>query len=111
MSLPGPLVTDALPLDELSKHSTVPLLLFVGIWSVASLLLGSLARFARAERSTAAALLALAVGLWTYFSNGFSLLIVRQISAHAALHQASQLRAPSPLVPPLPGETMVAPTP
>jgi lysyl-tRNA synthetase, class II len=93
VSLPGPLINDALPLDELSKHSTVPLLLFVGIWTVASLLLGSLARFARAERSTAAALLALAVGLWTYFSNGFSLLIVRQISAHAALHQASQLRA------------------
>jgi lysyl-tRNA synthetase class 2 len=93
VSLPGPLISDALPLDELSKHSTVPLLLFVGIWTVASLLLGSLARFARAERSTAAALLALAVGLWTYFSNGFSLLIVRQISAHAALHQASQLRA------------------
>jgi lysyl-tRNA synthetase, class II len=93
ISLPGPSIRDALPLDELSKHSTAPLLLFVGIWAIAALLLGSLARFARAERLTAAALLALGVGVWTYFANGFSLLIVRQIPAHQALREASQLRA------------------
>jgi lysyl-tRNA synthetase class 2 len=93
VSLPGPTIRDALPLDELSKHSTVPLVLFVGIWAVAALLLGALARFARAERLTAAALLALGVGVWTYFANGFSLLIVRQVSAHEALRDASQLRA------------------
>ena len=56
VSLPGPTIRDALPLDELSKHSTAPLLLFVGIWAAAALLLGSLTRFARAERLTAAAL-------------------------------------------------------
>jgi lysyl-tRNA synthetase class 2 len=93
VSLPGPLIRDALPLDELSKHSTAPVLLFVGVWAAAALLLGCLARFARAERLTAALLLALAVGVWTYFSNGFSLLIVRQIPAHHALRDASQLRA------------------
>jgi lysyl-tRNA synthetase class 2 len=93
ISLPGPWIRDALPLDELSKHSTAPLVLFVAIWGAAALLLGALARFARAERLTAAALLALGTGLWSYFSNGFSLLIVRQISAHQALHEASQLRA------------------
>jgi lysyl-tRNA synthetase class 2 len=93
VSLPGPLIRDALPLDELSKHSTAPLLLFVGVWSMAALLLGSLARFAHAERLTAALLLALGVGVWTYLSNGFALLIVRQIPAHHALREASQLRA------------------
>jgi lysyl-tRNA synthetase class 2 len=93
VSLPGPLIRDALPLDELSKHSTAPLLLFAGIWALAALLLGALARFARAERLTAALLLALGVGVWTYLSNGLALLVVRQISAHHALRDASQLRA------------------
>jgi len=93
VSFPGPLIRDALPLDELSKHSTAPLVLFVGVWAAAALLLGALARFAGAERLTAASLLALAVGVWTYFSNGLSLLIVRQVSAHHALRDASQLRA------------------
>ena len=93
VALPGPTIRDALPLDELSKHSTAPLLLFVGIWAAAALLLGSLARFARAERLTAAGLLALGVGVWTYFANGFSLLIVRQVPAHQALRDSSQLRA------------------
>ncbi len=93
VSMPGPLIRDALPLDELSKHSTAPLILFVGVWVAAALLLGMLARSAGAERLTAASLLALGVGVWTYFSNGFSLLIVRQVSAHQALRDASQLRA------------------
>jgi lysyl-tRNA synthetase class 2 len=93
VALPGPTIRDALPLDELSKHSTAPLLLFVGIWAAAAVLLGSLSRFARAERLTAAALLALGVGVWTYFANGFSLLIVRQVPAHQALRDSSQLRA------------------
>jgi lysyl-tRNA synthetase class 2 len=93
VSLPGPTIRDALPLDELSKHSTAPLLLFAGIWAAAALLLGSLSRFARAERLTAAALLALGAGVWTYFANGLSLLIVRQVPAHQAFRDASQLRA------------------
>jgi lysyl-tRNA synthetase, class II len=93
VSLPGPLIRDALPLDELSKHSTAPLVLFAGVWAAAAFLLGLLARFARAERLTAALLLALGVGVWTYLSNGLSLLIVRQIPAHHALRDASQLRA------------------
>ena len=38
--LPGPPLPDALPLDELSKHSAVPLLVFLAVWGTAALLLG-----------------------------------------------------------------------
>ena len=55
--LPGPAVHDGLPLDELSRHAKVPLLLFLGVWVFAGALLGALARWARTERLTAALLL------------------------------------------------------
>jgi lysylphosphatidylglycerol synthetase-like protein (DUF2156 family) len=93
VSLPGPLIRDALPLDELSRHSTTPLVLFAGIWAAAALLLGALARFARAERVTAAVLCAALTAGWMYLVNGMSLLIVRQIPAHHAFSLATQLRA------------------
>ena len=50
VSLPGPVVGDALPLDELSRHSGVPLLLFVAVWGLAAALLGLLARACRLAR-------------------------------------------------------------
>jgi len=40
----GPPLPNALPLDELSKRSTAPVLVFVAVWGVAGLLLGLLAR-------------------------------------------------------------------
>ncbi len=93
VSLPGPVVRDALPLDELPRHDAVPLLLFVLIWAPVALLLAGLARALRAERLTAAALLALGVWGWTYVSVGVSLLVVRQIPAHDAFGAAVHLRA------------------
>src|SRR2546425_9978822 len=42
--LPGPTVGDALPLDELAKHSAAPLLLFVAAWGGAAPALGCPAR-------------------------------------------------------------------
>src|SRR5205823_498648 len=69
------------------------LLLFVAIWAMAALLLGLLTRAARAERLTAALLLALGVGFWSYFVTGASLLIVRQVPADAAFTAAAGLRA------------------
>ena len=92
-TLPGPKVGDALPLDELPHRSAVPLLVFLGTWGIAALLLGLLARLMRAERLTAALLLALGVGLWAYMTTGTSLLIVRQVSADTAFRSAGQLRA------------------
>jgi lysyl-tRNA synthetase, class II len=93
LSLPGPVVRDALPLDELPRHDGVPLLLFVAIWALVGLLLGAIARALRAERLTGAALLALGVWGWTYASVGVSLLVVRQIPAHDAFRIATHLRA------------------
>ncbi len=92
-ALPGPRIGDGLPLDELSKRASVPLLAFVGVWALAALLLGLLARFARAERMTAALLLALGVGAWSYLATGVSILIIRQVPADAAFHSASRLHA------------------
>ena len=93
VSLPGPVVGDALPLDELSRHSGVPLLLFVAVWGLAAALLGLLARACRLARSTSALVLACGVGLWGYLSTGASLLIVRQVPAHEAFDAAWRLRA------------------
>lgn len=89
VSLPGPVVHDALPLDELSGHARVPLLLYLAVWIPAAVLLGLIARWARAERLTAALLLAIGVGGWTYFVNGMSILIVRQIPADVAFNAAA----------------------
>ena len=91
--LPGPSVTDALPLDELSRRSAVPLLVFLGVWAVAALSLGAIARIMRAERLTAGLMLALGVGGWGYLQTGLSLLIVRQIPAQQAFHAAAGQKA------------------
>ena len=87
--LPGPAVADALPLDELSRRSAVPLLVFVMVWLAAALLLGLVIRAIRAERLTAGLMLALGVGGWGYLVTGISLLIVRQVPAHDAFHAAA----------------------
>jgi lysyl-tRNA synthetase, class II len=94
VAVPGPRpISDALPLDELSRRSTVPFVIFVGVWAVAALLLGLVAYAARAERLTAGLLLAVGVGGWGYLATGVSLLIVRQVPAHQAFHVAAQLEA------------------
>ena len=93
VSLPGPVMRDALPLDELPRHDGVPLLLFAAVWTAVGLLLAGIARVLRAERLTGAALLALGVWGWTYASVGVSLLVVRQIPAHDAFRIAGHLRA------------------
>ena len=86
---PGPPVQDALPLDELSRRSAVPLLVFLMVWGAAAALLAFISYASRAERLSAGLLLALGVGGWMYLETGVSLLIVRQIPAHQALHAAA----------------------
>jgi len=88
-ALPGPSIADALPLDELSRRSAVPLLVFLAVWGTAALLLAFAVHTARAERLTAGLLLALGVGGWTYVTTGVSLLIVRQVPADQAFHAAA----------------------
>src|SRR6478672_7816688 len=91
--LPGPPIADALPLDELSRRSAVPLLVFLAVWAAAAGLLGWIAHASRAERLTSGLLLALGVGAWAYLQMGVSLLIVRQIPAHQAFHAATGQKA------------------
>jgi hypothetical protein len=70
-------IRDALALDELSRHSSVSIVLFLAVWGVAAALLGLVARWAHTERLTAGLLLALGTGVWLYVLNGVSILIVR----------------------------------
>ena len=93
VSLPGPVVHDALPLDELSRHGSVPVPLYLAVWGAAAVLLGLLARWTGAERLTAGLLLGPAVGAWLYALNGVSILLVRQIPAHQAFHAAGAEQA------------------
>ena len=90
---PGPVVRDALALDELSHHGSVSIALYVVVWGAAACLLGLLARWARAERLTAGMLLGPAVAAWLYAVNGVSILVVRQIPAHQAFHVAAAEQA------------------
>jgi lysyl-tRNA synthetase class 2 len=91
--LGGPQVGDALPLDELPGHSALPLPSYLLVWAMAAVLLGLLACWARAERLTAALLLAIAVGSWAYATTGVSILVVRQIPAEDAFHAATAMHA------------------
>jgi len=90
---PGPGVRDALALDELPHRSGVPLVLYLGVWGAAAVLLALLARWARADALVGGLLLGGAVGGWLYALNGVSILIVRQISAHSAFHSAASEEA------------------
>jgi lysyl-tRNA synthetase, class II len=92
-AVPGGVVNDGLPLDELSRHSSVPLSLYLAVWLGAALALGALVRFARSERLSSAILLAVGVGGLLFAAEGVSILTVRQIPAHAAFVSAAQLRA------------------
>ncbi|MGH2999760.1 MAG: hypothetical protein ACRDNM_10705, partial [Gaiellaceae bacterium] len=91
--VPGPVVHDALALDELSQHGSISVLVFVFVWAAAAALLGLLARWTKAERLTAGMLLAAAVAGWLYAVNGISILVVRQIPAHDAFHAAAAEQA------------------
>ena len=81
------------PSTSFSHHASVPLLLFLGVWIVAGVLLALLARWARVERLTAGLLLATGVVGWHYALNGVSILMVRQIPAHDAFHAAAAEQA------------------
>ena len=88
-ALPGPKLGEALPLDELAKHSSAPLVWFVAIWLAAALTLGLYARYARLERLTAALLIGVGIGLFGYLQTGVSIAVVRQIPLRDALDSAA----------------------
>ncbi len=90
--LPGPRMAEALPLDELARHSSVPLLWFVSVWVAAGLLLGAVARWAGLQRAVAALVLAVATGLLLYVTVGVSLAITRQVPARVAFRVTERLQ-------------------
>ncbi len=92
-ALPGPRLGEALPLDELAKHSSAPLLWFAAVWLVAAAALGLFARSAGFERLTAALLLGVGTGLFGYLQTGLSIAVVRQIPLRDALDSASRLQS------------------
>ena len=91
--LPGPRIAEALPLDQLAKHDAAPLVWFVAVWGGAALLLGAYARWARLERLTAALVLGLVVGAFSYLQTGICIAVVQQIALRDALDSASRKQA------------------
>ena len=79
-TLAGPKIRDALPLDELPRHDSVSLLLFVTVWGAAGVAVGLLARRTRIERLTAALLAALATGLWLFATTGAHVRVARCVA-------------------------------
>jgi lysyl-tRNA synthetase, class II len=92
-TLIGPRLHDALPLDELPRHDSVSLVLFVGVWACAGILVGLLARRAPVDRLTAALLAALTTGLWLFLTTWVSLVAVRQVADRQAFHAALHVPA------------------
>jgi lysyl-tRNA synthetase class 2 len=91
--LPGPRLGEAVPLDELAKHSSAPLLWYLAVWAAAAATLGLYARAAHFERLTAALLLGLGTGLLGYLEAGVSVAVVRQIPLRDALDVAARLQS------------------
>ncbi len=91
-SWPGPRVHDALPLDELPSHDSVPLLVFVVVFAIAGVILGLVARAARLDRLAAGLGLAAGVGAWLYAADAICLFFVRQIPFGPAFRAAAGLQ-------------------
>lgn len=89
---PGPRVSDALPLDELPGHDSVPLLVFLLVVGATAALVGLLARALRVDRITAALALAAGVGASLFAVDALSLFVVRQVPVPVAIHLAGSLQ-------------------
>ena len=90
---PGPRVSNALPLDELPGHDSVPLVIFIAVLGLAGALAGLAARAAKLSRWTAGLSLAFGTWLWLFAVDAFSLYVVRQVPAAIAVRAAVGLPA------------------
>lgn len=93
IAMPGPRIPEALPLDELPGHASMPLLPFIVAWGGAGLVLGRAARAARVRLRVTAPLFGLGSGVLLAAITWFSIFVVRQIPSAEALSAA--LRAPA----------------
>jgi hypothetical protein len=89
---PGPRVADALPLDELPGHDSVPLVVYVFFALIAGVVLGMVARWAGLNRLTAGLALAVGTGVWTFALEAISLFIVRQVAFSQAAATAATVQ-------------------
>jgi lysyl-tRNA synthetase, class II len=89
---PGPRVPDALALDELPGHDSVPLVVYVLVFALVGLVLGLVARAARLDRLAAGLGLALGVGAWLVVADAASLFLVRQNSMGSSFRAAAGLQ-------------------
>ncbi|HEV3295391.1 MAG TPA: phosphatidylglycerol lysyltransferase domain-containing protein [Streptosporangiaceae bacterium] len=89
---PGPRVADALPLDELPGQDRIPFVVCAGVFAVAGVMLGLLARALRLDRLTAGLTLAAGTGIWLFAVDAVSLLVVRQVPTGEALRAAARLQ-------------------
>jgi lysyl-tRNA synthetase, class II len=88
----GPPVADALPLDELAGHASVPLGVYLAAAGIAGVALGLLARALRFDRLTAGLILASGTGAWLFLADAVSLFVVRQVPAGLAIRAAAGLQ-------------------
>jgi lysyl-tRNA synthetase, class II len=89
---PGPQVRDALALDELPRHDSVPLVVYAAAFGVGGVALGLVARALRYDRLAAGLSLAAGTGAWLFLADALCLFVVRQVPAGAAFHEASGLQ-------------------
>jgi lysyl-tRNA synthetase class 2 len=85
---PGPRVADALPLDELPAHDSIPLVVYLAASGIAGVMLGLVARAVRLDRLTAGLGLATGTGVLLLLVDAFCLFVVRQVPASEALRAA-----------------------
>lgn len=91
--LPGPMVRNALPLDELPGHDGVPLLVFLAVFAVAGAVGGLVSRASRLSRPVTGLTVTLSTWAALLAADAFSLFLVRQVPAALALHAAARLPA------------------
>jgi lysyl-tRNA synthetase, class II len=89
---PGPQVRDALPLDELAGHDSVPLIVFAAVFGLAGVILGLVARAVRLDRLAAGLGLAAGVAAWLFIADAACLFLVRQVPSGHALRAAAGLQ-------------------
>jgi hypothetical protein len=87
-ALPGPKLGDALPLDALATHDSVPVVIYLVAFALAGVLLGLAMHHLRLEGRGRAAVLVAYVWFVLYVFDVISLFTVRQIPFLNAIGQA-----------------------
>ena len=91
MHWPGPRVNDALVLDELAGHSSIPLLVFLLTICLGASVIASVARALCFDGIKIALVTGAIAALWLYLASSISISIVRQIPVDDALRAARGL--------------------